>query len=640
MDAASAPTLRDRVVRAGDWVIVAGLGATLAGTTLCLGGYLASTMVAASRAVWALAALGCVLLWLRPRPLDWRALVPVPFLLYALGSTVWLAPAPWLAWREWLLWFQMWLVFALVLHFGRGRAQTWTWVGLLLVLALVGTAMAAYQRFVDPRWMMLGRVQAEQFWARSAGMFGIPNSLAGLLELALPFCLVLLGSRGVGVAGKVVLGWLAALFVFALVLTGSRGGWIGAGAALVLWPVLTARSARRAALGAGAVAAALAAGLALAYAASPAVRARVDPFLSGEFERSRPIIWRVGVQLWREAPVLGTGAGSYNVLFDQHRPAHFRNEPDWTHNDYLNTLSDYGAVGFALWTGAGALLLVLAWNGIRRARGRPLPPGGHWFDGWRPRFGLWLGLVAYAVHLGVDFHTKIPALAWWFAAGLGLVLRTDGPRLPRAAPSRAVVGLVLLPVLAGVAWSAWRGDRLYRAEALRFDERRRIDKVAQGEGMLPAVLPRALARFQEAVKIDPENGDAWGDLAYGTALASHLNASNPAAAGRRAEDAARRALALGAVSAEFWSHLGVALDLQARQGEAEPAFRRAVALAPNNPEFHYMLAHHLAARPGRRAEAHEAVATCLALDPSNAQAKALRARLTGAAPADSPRSPP
>lgn len=617
---------RDRVGRIGEWVVVLGLAATLAWTTLCLGGYLAATMVATARAVWTLALLAVVLLILRPRALDWRALLPVPFLFYALGSVLWMGPASWLAWREWLLWFQMWIVFAIVLHFGRARSQTWMLVGLLLLLGVVGAALAIYQRFVDPGWLMMGRSQAEQFWTRSAGMFGIPNSLAGLIELILPFCLVLLGSRRVSATGKALFAWLAALFAFALVLTGSRGGWIATGAALVLWPLLTASSRVRSWGGAAAVAAVLAAGFTLVYAASPAARTRMDPFLAGEFEGSRPVIWRVGLELWRSAPVLGTGAGSYNLLFDQHRPPDFRNEPDWTHNDYLNTLSDYGVVGFALWFGSGALLLSLAWSGIRRARALQAEDSAPWFERWRPRFGLGLGVVAYAIHLGVDFHTKIPALAFWFSVVLALVLRADRPRVGPP-PSRILV-LLLAPIVASVLWGAWRGDRLYRSEALRFDERRRIDKVAEGQGSLPSVLPRALAHFRAAAAIDPANGDAWGDLAYGTVLASHLLDTNLPAIGVRAEAAARRAIGLSAVSAEFWAHLGAALDLQARQSEAEPAFRRAVELAPHNPEFHYMLGHHLAARPGRAAEAREALRVCLALDPANRQAKALQIRIS------------
>lgn len=616
-----------RAARAIEWTIVIGLAAMLGWTTLCLGGYLAETLVWTSRAVWLLAALGAIGFGLAPRPLDLRVWWPVPFLVFALISVGWIAPARWLAWREWLLWFQAWIVFALVLHFGRTRTQTWTLVGTLLALGVVGVAMAAYQRFVDPRWMMLGRVQAEQFIGRSAGMFGIPNSLAGLLELGLPLCLVLLGGRAVPAAGKVLLGWVGALAVVGLVLTGSRGGWLGTAVALALWPGCTSRSWRRGALGALAVLAAVGAGLGALYLGSEYARARIDPFLAGEFERSRPIIWKVGLRIWQDAPWLGTGAASYNVVFDRYRPEHFRNEPDWTHNDYLNTLSDYGVVGFVLAVGAGAALLGSAWRDVKRRRRAGVGPGTV-LDSWRGRLGLWLGLIAFAAHLAVDFHTKIPALAFAAAFVLALVLRRDSAAA--RGPTRASLALAALPMAVVLLVCMWRAERLYQAEALRFESRRQIDRIALGQSSLDRVVPPALAKFQQAVKVDPANAEAWGDLSYAVALSWHVTQGDVVAVGRRAEVAARRALALCPIVAEFWVHQGVAVDMQGRRSEAGEAFRQALSLAPNNAEWHYYYAHHLSVQPERRAEALAAVEICLSLDPANAQAKSLRTRLSAA----------
>jgi len=612
-------------VAVGEWLLTLGLAANLAWTTLCLGGYLAETMVWSSRATWALAVFGAVLAVVQPRALDWRALLPLPFLLYALGSVLWLAPAQWLAWREWLLWLQMAIWFALGLHFARSRAQTWTLLGTLLALAFVGVGMAAYQRFVNPKWMMLGLTQAEQFWERSAGMFGIPNSYAALLELALPLTLVWLFSRSVDVTRKIACGWGAALLFFALVLTGSRGGWIGAAVAFTLWPLLTSRSRRRGLLGAGAIVAALTLAVVGLYFGSEHARNRIDPFLAGEFEASRPLIWKVGLKLWLEAPWFGTGAASYNVLFDQLRPKGFLPVPDWTHNDYLNTLSDYGVIGFVLWASVGAVVLWSGWQAVRVARGRG-PGFTDALGGWRGRFALWLGLVAFAVHLIVDFHTKIPALVYWVALLAALLLREEAPA--RAPRGRGAAVLAALGLLALVGASAVRADPLYRAEALRFEPRRDIDRLARGIGRFDLVVARGTMRFQEAVNVDPANGTAWGDLAYATALSWHVSRGNPVTIGRRAEAAAQRALALCPVSAEFWAQQGVALDLQGRADEAEKSFRRALELAPHNAEWHYHLAHHLAPRPGRTAEALAAAAACLDLDPSNPQANALRVRLT------------
>ena len=613
-----------------EWLVVGGLALTLVWTTLCLGGYLAETMVGASWAVFGLTVLASVVWTVRSgqqgMKLNLIVLIPLPFLLYALASVFWLAPAKWLAWREWLLWLQMWLVFALVLHFGRSRAQTWTLVGTLAALGVAGAGMAAYQRFVDPSWMMLGRVQADQFVGRSAGMFGIPNSLAGLLELMAPVCLVLLSSRAVRPAAKIVCAWLAVLFLFAVVLTGSRGGWIGLGLALLAWPLMTGGDWRRRLLAAGVGLAVLLVGFALLYRFSDYARKRIEPFLDGRFEASRPLIWKAGWQMWQDAPWLGRGAASYNVLFEQYRPRGFLNEPDWTHNDYLNTLSDYGLVGFGLWAGAGGAVLWLGWTGVRRAR-RETRRSGDILQHWRWRFGLLLGLVAFALHLGADFHTKIPALAFAAAVAAALVVRDEGGWLRPIGRGLAWGAAGVLVV--GVMLLAWKiATPLYCAEALRFEARRAIDRYAStGEGELRAVVPRAKADFVRAVRIDPRNGQAWADLAYATVQTWHASGGDLVTLGRFAELAADEALQRCPILAEFWVRKAVALDVQRGRPETESCYRRALELAPHSAGWWLYYAHHLQAFPNRKRDALVAVETCLTLDRGYPGGEALREQL-------------
>lgn len=308
-----------------------------------------------------------------------------------------------------------------------------------------------------------------------------------------------------------------------------------------------------------------------------------------------------------------------------HRPSNFRPEPDWAHNDYLNTLSDYGAVGFVLWVGAGIAILLLGWQAWRRLRREPRNDRS-FLQQWRWKFALWLGLLAFAMHLAVDFHTKIPALAYLGALIAGWLLRDEAPSAGRP-PAAIWRGVAVIGAVAVLGFGWLKADPLYRAEGLRMDLRWKIDKLARGEGTPDQIVPRALASFQQAATIDPHNGHAWGDLSYATALSWHVTQGNVLAIGRRAEVAAREAITQCAVMAEFWVHLGVALDMQARQSEGGEAFRRALTLAPHNAEWHYYYAHHLSALPDRRAEALRAVTTCLNLDPGNAQAEALRGRL-------------
>ena len=626
----SSDPVPSRLFAPGEWVLVVGLAATLAWTTLCLGGYLAETMVVTSWAVFGLAALGG-LLWLTYRgsealTLNRAALLPLPFLLYALASVLWLAPARWLAWREWLLWLQMWLVFALVLHFGRGRRPTWVLVGTFVALGLAGTGMAVYQRFGDHTWLMLGRTQVAQFEDRSGGMFGIPNSLAGLLELMIPVCLVLLFSRATRIGSKALCGWLAAVFLFAVALTGSRGGWMGLGLALMLWPMLGGQEWRKGLAGATTILLLAGAGVWALYQFSPSAHNRIQPFLEGRFEASRPLIWKAGWQIWRDYPWLGSGAASYNVLFDQHRPRGFLNEPNWTHNDFLNTLGDYGIAGFALWLAAGGGLMWLGWQAVQRVR-RENPPGSGLLDLGEWRLGLLVGLLAFTFHLGVDFHTKLPALAFAAATAAALLLR-DEPGLCRpvtAAWTRGLGGAVALGslLIAGVVASP-----LYRAETVRYDARRAIDRLAgTGEGDFRKVIPAARESFVRAVQIDPTNGQAWADLSYATGQSWRVTGDDLIVIGRNAGSAADRALALCPINAEFWVRQGVALDMQARHREGEQSFRRALDLAPNSPRWWYYYAYHLSVFPSRKTEALQALESCLALDPSNSEAVNLRQQL-------------
>lgn len=617
-----------RWLAGAEWVLVAGLVATFAWTTLCLGGALAGTMLFTSWAVFGLAALGALLWAAGRRPLHMAALLPVPFLLFALASVIWLAPAKWLAWREWLLWFQMWLVFVLALHFGRGRAHTWLIVGVFVTLALVGTGMAIYQRYADPTWIMLGRTQADQFVGRSAGMFGIPNSLAGLLELMVPVCLVLLFSRAVRPAAKIVCGWLAALFVFAVVLTGSRGGWIGLGAAFLLWPLLVGRDWRKKVLGAAAVLLFVVAGLWALYQGSDYARQRIDPFLEGRFETSRPFMWKAGWRMWNDGPWMGRGAGSYHVLFEQYRPEGFFGDPKWTHNDYLNTLGDYGLVGIALWFGAGVALFWGGWTAVRRAR-REVTSTENVFAQAKWKLGLLLGLLAYAIHLGVDFHTKIPALAFAAAIIAALLVRDEPAwQRPVKAPVAWIISLGVTVVALRLGWRL--STPLYRAEALRFDARELIDYYAiTGKGNLAQIASAAKKSLTRAVRIDPRNGQAWADLAYVTVQSWHAGKTDIVTLGRFAELAADEALRLCPLDAEFWVRKAVALDVQRGRPETEFCYLRAIELAPRSPTVWHDYAHHLHAFPDRRQDALRALDACLALDPYYPPANTLRQQLIG-----------
>jgi cytochrome c-type biogenesis protein CcmH/NrfG len=363
---------------------------------------------------------------------------------------------------------------------------------------------------------------------------------------------------------------------------------------------------------------------AVVYRTAPNVRDRFDQLVRDSGELSRPILWRAGWDLFRAHPVVGSGAGSYNVLFERHRPAGFLDEPQWAHNDYLNTLSDYGAIGFVLLFGAGGVI-------VFRQRRIARQPGGvtrNGLDSDAVRAGLAIGVLAFAIQLVVDFHFKIPALAMTFAVIAALAL---GETPATAAHSSSPAGVSQTGWLIAVALLALMMVpmfRFHRAEALRYRARQSMDEYAvRRTEDSAAVLRRAEEDLRRATSLAPRHGGAWADLAFALELRAFDDPAQNAALADPAANAAERATELSRAVSEFWIRLGVARDMQARRDEAEKAFERSLRLAPQDSRAWYYYAYHLSYDTERREAALRAIATCLSLDPGNGAAEALRVKL-------------
>jgi hypothetical protein len=357
----------------------------------------------------------------------------------------------------------------------------------------------------------------------------------------------------------------------------------------------------------------------------PAARERFAQLAMDSGERTRPIVWRAAWRLFQEAPVVGTGAGSYNIKFEKHRPERFRDEPVWAHNEYLNTLSDYGLVGFSLFFGmAGVIAFLGLWRSSLASRSH---------GGLAESFvltGLGAGVLAFSLQMMLDFHLKIPGLATAFAIVAALIVAAVWPRasdLNRERPVVRVFGLGLCALSAvGVLWF----HPILRGEAHRRDGRALIDELARVEMGHPDYskkLPLARSRLGQATVLDPTNAQAWSDLSYATALFAFIDPGQTVQLGREAEGAADRALRIAPVCSEFWIRRGVARDMQGRWAEAGADFAAAVERAPADATTWSYYADHFFRRAFTKEMAEAALEFCLRLDPWNPAGLALRQRL-------------
>jgi O-antigen ligase len=510
--------------------------------------------------------------------------------------------------------------------------------GVLIALATVGVAMACYQRFVNPAWGMLGDPRMAQFLGRPSGPFAVPNSFAGFLILLFPAVTLPLWKRGSTAVERVLAGYLAGVLLLGLGLTVSRGAWLGLLVALALWPWMAVRRRLSKRVAVSTVVAVLGlVALGSVYANVPRARERLDVLWRDRGEVSRPGMWRAAWLTFRENPWWGSGAGSYAAMFEKYRPENEQKHPQWTHNDYLNTLSDYGVAGFALFFGACG---VVVWGGIRNRRAPQSlesKPRESWVDSADFSMAAAVGLVAFGLHLVVDFHLKIPALAMSAATIAGLALGRmewpcalanafSGEYWMRKTGRFFALAFASSVVLVSALWVVPR----YHAESIRRVARLRIDGLAGGKSTAAergVVLRAVVADLTRALAIDAANPQTWADRAYAASALGHDESAQGKAHGLAVESDARRALALTDAVAEYWIRLGVGLDMQGRWGEAGDAFSEALRRAPTSATTWFYQAYHFSLNPVTRPLARSAIATSLRLDPYHPEADSLRRNL-------------
>jgi O-antigen ligase len=551
----------------------------------------------------------------RAHPAGWLF---IPFLAFGAANLAWVTPVRWLGWFDWLNWAQAVAMFWIVLNGVDAPGCRRFLCGFLVALGIAAAILAGYQHFVKPDWLMLGRTQAEQFAGRSSGPFGIPNSLGVFMALLIPPVgwLVLAPGRprGQRALAAVALVFLSAGFVLAV----SRGAWLALGAAFALKPLLfPGRSLGRRIAAAAAAATAATAAVAVLYLSFPLMHARVDQLVKDAGERTRPILWRAAWRIFEAHPVLGAGAGSFDVLFEPYRPEGYRDQPYYAHGDYVNTLADYGGAGFLLLFGAAA---VVAW---RCARARGLAGAA------------FTGLLAFALHLLVDFDLKIPALAMIVATVAALVA---GEAWPAAAGSSAggearrgaARAASFCAAAASLALTLTWILPKYRAEETRRDARGKIDAIAAKGADVSGergVVAESRSGLAAAVALDPSNAQAWSDRAYADSLWALVDPKQTAELGAQVEREAAKAVQLCPVVAEFWIRRGTGLDMQRRWIEGGSCFIRALQLAPCRADVWYYQAYHLSLVPNEAGPAIAAANFCLRLDPTFLLAQTLRQRL-------------
>jgi O-Antigen ligase/Tetratricopeptide repeat len=278
-----------------------------------------------------------------------------------------------------------------------------------------------------------------------------------------------------------------------------------------------------------------------AFVAKPQPHENLNARLFSLSGSGRVDLWRVAWREYTANPVLGSGAGSFQRYWMQHRP--YAAQAADAHNLYVETLAELGPAGLALLLTLFAIPVAAAF----RARRRPLVP-----------FALG-GLAVYVVHAVVDWDWELAGVtlvAVFCAAACVLAGRKRGKERPLTARERAIAGLVLL-LASAVALAGLPGNSALSAAS-----------ASAGDGDWGTAASHA----HTAIRWMPWSAEGWQQLGEAQLALGEL------AAARRSLD---KAIAKDRGNWVLWLDLAAATHGRGRQ----TALAEARRLNPLGPEI-------------------------------------------------------
>jgi O-antigen ligase/tetratricopeptide (TPR) repeat protein len=416
------------------------------------------------------------------------------------------------------------LVFLLVRQLARRSVwRPWAATVPLMGLAIVEAAWAFTQSVTG----------AEQV----TGSYGNRNHLAGLLEMVMPFAAVygvaiLSRSRRGGPlpvsdAAKACVALAIALALFlAILLSLSKGGTFASLGSVVLMGVLALEGRtsgwRRWALAAGLV---LGCAVIVVFLTPASLVERFSALASDDASEGRVPIWVDTLHLVRAYPLFGAGMGTFYPALLRYQTVGL--EFIWTaaHNDYLQSLSELGIVGFVFPAVAvgGAFLLAIrtAIAGAHEAREVGLACAG--------------GLAAFLIHSISDFNgyvlSNAMVVAWIAGLSAAVYVAPRDGAIERST-GRVVHGYVMgagcLLTLYSGAWLFlyhwFEGNPVAERAFCRFGVCDTETALATLRGPdRDAAVP--IENLVEYLQRDPANPSRWEDLGAGLQKSGRIDAA-------------------------------------------------------------------------------------------------------------------
>ena len=477
-----------------------------------------------------------------------------------------------------------------------------------------------------------------------SGPFENRNVLASFLVFTMPVSAGFLFEK-ISKKLKIMIGLVGIITLIALIYTRTRGAWVGFMGAMAFFAVAKLRAeggmkkifkslfSKKSLLIIFLMVIFL--GLLIRYDYNKKRHSFTKKFLSianlkNPATRHRFVMWRTGIDIIKEHPLLGTGMGTFKKVHPKYQGKYLRTKKygrfkglsKFIHNDYLEITANTGILGLGtfLW-----LIVTLYWTGLKRLKQINQSK-------YSPNLLIIIlsSLTAVLIHSFFHYSFYLPATSMLFWLWLGL-LNTDGPKLEKAKenirPSiirqsaTVLITIILLvwvtkPFMASLyfdraGYYRRSGDydnaiAMYK-KSIEFNPR--DEKVHNNLGNVyrnMGLYGEAMEGYAEALKINPYLVEAYNNLGilYGNrglheeAIREYMLALeiNPNLAGvhnnlgniykrkglyDKALKEYQEAVNLDRRFAKAYNNLGATLAEMGRLKEAERQFRRALGRKPN-----------------------------------------------------------
>ncbi len=512
-------------------------------------------------------------LWLQPRavllwpPVCW---VVLAFAAYAVVQ-YFIADVEYLARQELIRVLIYALLFLIVVNNLSRQETTQIMVfGLIfLAMAIAGYAIVQFATGSPKVWHF---TKPEQYFGRAGGTYINPNHLAGFLEMILPLALAYALSSRLNHPLRIVLAYSCVVLLAGIGVTISRAGWIVAAVVVtVFFAGMLLQRGRR--LSAVAMLLILLGVGAMFVTKTAMAKKRFAEWTKVDSADYRFQFWEAAWKMWKDNPLLGVGPGHFDVRFAEYRPAVAQARPIYVHNDYLNTLADWGAVG-AILIGAACFLIgqgvVRTWPRVQRSTDDLNPRSSN-----RAAFlaGASLGAAAILLHSLADFNMQVPAnaitaltllalLTGWQRFASERFWRTPGPFLKLAITLVAGAALLFLSERGMQKYAEFRW--LAHAEAAKDEPRERIAFLKKAHAVEPQ-NPATVYEIGELLRQQSWQGESdYEDLA------------------QEAIGWFEKGIRLNPLDPYNYLRIGMCLDWLGRHEKAGPYFEQALQRDPNN----------------------------------------------------------